>query len=235
MKVSLAALWKITFTTGSTGSSRTRRRTKIFYFQKSCLIESNDRQSDHSRCSKQRPRRSVWSCMKVAAWQTGKFWSQEPNLPQPCENSSQMIHSEHNSHFSVGLFGAEQPLTTSFWWRLQKNDAVEVALEKKGFLLVLTKTHSKWLKFWLVQLCIEKKVCLFELMVSNNGEGLAVGKQWQVSIQTTSYCLHWTLWIVITTQVSGFIIEIVEVFCECRCSNSSNFVQCSFLVSKLCK
>ena len=36
---------------------------------------------------------------------------------QPCENSGQlqMIHSEHDSHFSVGLFGTEQLLTTSFW------------------------------------------------------------------------------------------------------------------------
>ena len=68
VKTSWAALWKITFTTGSTGSFRTRRRTKIFYFQKYCLIESNNRQSDHGHCSRQRPRRSVWRAeMKVAA------------------------------------------------------------------------------------------------------------------------------------------------------------------------
>ena len=68
VKVSWAALWKITFTTGSTGSFRTLRRTKIFYFQKYRLIESNNRQSDHSHCSRQHPRRSMWRAeMKVAA------------------------------------------------------------------------------------------------------------------------------------------------------------------------
>ena len=66
----------------------------------------------------------------------------------------------HGSHFSrsVGLFGAEQLLRTGFWERLQKNDTVEVASEKKGFLLALTKTRSQWLKFWLVA----------EMYVNNN-------------------------------------------------------------------
>ena len=55
-----------------------------------------------------------------------------------------MSHSEHDSHFSFGLFCAEQLLTTSYWRRqLQKNDTVEVASEKEGFLLALTKTRSK--------------------------------------------------------------------------------------------
>ena len=103
--------------------------------------------------------------MKVAAMKTGKFGNQEPNLPQPCENSGQVIHSEHDSHFSVGLFGAEQLLTTSYWRRrLQKNDTVEVPSEfKEGFLLALTKTRSKWLKFRLVQLLLKRvhpKHCL---------------------------------------------------------------------------
>ena len=83
---------------------------------------------------------------------------------QPCENSGQlqMIHSEHDSHFSVGLFGTEQLLTTSFWRRLQKNDAMEVASEKEGFLMALTKTRSKWLKIRLVQLLLKRvhpKLC----------------------------------------------------------------------------
>ena len=30
---------------------------------------------------------------------------------QPCKNSGQMIHSEHDSHFSVGLFGATTTTT----------------------------------------------------------------------------------------------------------------------------
>ena len=56
-------------------------------------------------------------------------------MPQRCENSDQMIHSEHDYHFSVGLFGAEHILMTSFWRRLQKNDTVEVASEKEGYIL----------------------------------------------------------------------------------------------------
>ena len=72
-------------------------------------------------------------------------------------NSGQMIHSEHSSHFSVGLFGGEQLLTNSYWQRqLQKNDTVEVASEKEGFLLALTKFCSKWLKFRLVQLLLKR-------------------------------------------------------------------------------
>ena len=51
------------------------------------------------------------------------------------KNSVQMINSEHDSHVSVGLFGAEHLLRTSFWRRLQKNDTVEVASEKESFLL----------------------------------------------------------------------------------------------------
>ena len=75
---------------------------------------------------------------------------EEPTLPQLCENSGQMIRSEHDSHFSVGLFEAEQLLRIGFWRRLQKNDAVEVASEKEGFRLALTKTRSQWLKLRLV-------------------------------------------------------------------------------------
>ena len=61
-------------------------------------------------------------------------------MPQPFENSGQMIHSEHDSHFSVGPFGAEQLLArTSYWRRRLHNDTVGVASEKKGFLLTLTK------------------------------------------------------------------------------------------------
>ena len=77
-------------------------------------------------------------------------------MPQPCKNSGQTIHSEHDSHFSVGLFGAEQLLTTSFWLRLQKNDAVEVVSENEGFLLALKKSRSNWLKFRLVQLLLKR-------------------------------------------------------------------------------
>ena len=83
-------------------------------------------------------------------------------MSQPCENSDQIIHSEHDSHFSVGLFATEQLLTTSYWQRrLQKNNTVAVASEKEGFLLALKKTCSKWLKFRLVQLllkCVHPKL-----------------------------------------------------------------------------
>ena len=133
-QVSWAAIWKITFATGRTGSFRTRRRTEIFYFQKYCLIESNDRQSDHSHSSRQRPRRSVWRAkIKIAAMKLAISENREPNSPQSCENSGQMIHSEYDSHFSDGLFGTEQLLRTSFWRRFQKNDTVEVASERKVF------------------------------------------------------------------------------------------------------
>ena len=37
-------------------------------------------------------------------------------------------------------------------------------------------------------MCIQNFVCLFKLTFSNNGEGLAVGRQ--LSIQTTFYCLY---------------------------------------------
>ena len=76
-------------------------------------------------------------------------------MPRQCENSGQMIHSEHDSHVSVGLFGAEHLLRTSFWRRLQKNDTLEVASEKEG--LALTKTCSQMVKFRLVaQTCASK-------------------------------------------------------------------------------
>ena len=54
--------------------------------------------------------------------------------------------------------------------------------------------------------CIENFVHLFELTVSSNGEGIAVGRRWQVSFQTTSYCLHCIPWIMIATRVSGYHI-----------------------------
>ena len=54
--------------------------------------------------------------------------------------------------------------------------------------------------------CIENFVRLFELTVSSNGEGIAVVGRWQVSFQTTSYCLHCIPWIVIATRVSGYLI-----------------------------
>ena len=80
-------------------------------------------------------------------------------MPQRCENSDQIIHSEHDYDFSVGIFGAEHILMTSFWQRLQKNDTAEVASEKKGFILQFgaDKTRSQWLKFRLVaQTCAFK-------------------------------------------------------------------------------
>ena len=176
------------FTTGSTGSFRTRRRTKVFYFQKYCLIESNNRQSDHSHCSRQRPRRSVWRAeMKVAAMKLANS-----DLPQPCKNSGQMIHSEHDSRFSVGLFGAELLLTTSYW-RRRRMIPWKRHRRRKVFFWRWQKPAQNGRSFGLFSccsnVCIQNFVRLFELTVSDNGEGLAVGRR-QVSIQTTSYCLH---------------------------------------------
>ena len=81
--------------------------------------------------------------------------NREPNSPQSCENSGQMIHSEYDSHFSDGLFGTEQLLRTGFWRRLQKNDTVEVASERKVFFGA-DKTRAKWLKFRLFQLLLKR-------------------------------------------------------------------------------
>ena len=71
-----------------------------------------------------------------------------------------MIHSEHDYHFSVGLFGAEHILMTSFWRRLQKNDTVEVASEKEGYILQFGADKNPLtigLKFRLVaQTCASK-------------------------------------------------------------------------------
>ena len=205
----MAAVWKITFTTGSTGSFRTRRRTKIFYFQKYCLIESNNRQSDHSHSSRQRPRRSVWRAeMKVAAMKLA------------------------NSELSGAKFAAAM-------WKFRSNDSLTSLLEylvlnsswrlvtgnancrrmipwkwhrrRKVFCWHWQKSAQNGWSFGLFSccsnVCIQNFVGLFELTVSNDGEGLAVGRRWQVSIQTISYCLHCIPWIVIATHVSGFHIE----------------------------
>ena len=99
-------------------------------------------------------------------------------MPQPCENSGQTIHSEHDSHSSVGLFSAEQLLTPSFWGRrLQKNGTVEVASEKEGFFLA-DKNRSKMVEVsaccQLFLKCLHPKL---ELTVSDNGEGHAVGRR----------------------------------------------------------
>ena len=79
-----------------------------------------------------------------------------------------MIHSEHDSHFSVGLFGAEQLLTTSFWRRLQKNDTVEVAWEKEGFLLALKKTPLEMVEVSacsvVAQKCVSKNFYSFAFL-----------------------------------------------------------------------
>ena len=112
--------------------------------------------SKHSQCSRQRPRRSVWRAeMKVQQW-NWQIRKSGAKFATAMWKFRSVSHSEHDSHFFVGLFGAEQLQTTSYWRRwLQKNDTMEVALQKDGFLLVLTKTHSKWLKFWLVQLLLK--------------------------------------------------------------------------------
>ena len=101
-------------------------------------------------------------------------------MPQQCENSDQMIHSEHDYHFSVGLFGAKHILMTSFWRRLQKNDTVEVASEKEGFILQFGADKNPLtmveVSACCSNVCIQNFVRLFELTVSTNGKGLAVGR-----------------------------------------------------------
>ena len=99
-------------------------------------------------------------------------------MPQRYENSDQMIHSEHDYDFSVGLFGAEHILMTSFWRRLQKIDTVKVASEKEGFILqfgadknLLTMVE---VSACCSNVCIQNFVRLFEWTVSTNGKGLAV-------------------------------------------------------------
>ena len=81
--------------------------------------------------------------------------------------------------------------------------------------------------------CIENFVHLFELTVSSNGEGIAVGRRWQVSFQTTSYCLHCIPWINRHSRfwLSHISIEIFEVSCKCR---RHELLQL-FLVSRICK
>ena len=91
-----------------------------------------------------------------------------------------MIHSEHDYHFSVGLFGAEHILITSFWQRLQKNDTMEVASEKEAFILQFDADKNPLtmveVSACCLNVCIHSFVRLFELTVSTNGKGLAVGR-----------------------------------------------------------
>ena len=102
-------------------------------------------------------------------------------FPQPCENSGQMIHSEHNSHFSVGLFGAEQLLRTMVVsvndcrrmipWKLHRRRKVffcSFGTNKNPLTMVEVSACCS-------NVCIQNFVRLFELTVSNNGEGPAVG------------------------------------------------------------
>ena len=89
-------------------------------------------------------------------------------MPQRCENSDQIIHSEHDYDFSVGIFGAEYILMTSFWRRLQKNDTAEVASEKKGFILQFGADKNPLtmveVSACCSNVCIQNFVRLFELM-----------------------------------------------------------------------
>ena len=102
-------------------------------------------------------------------------------MPQQCENSGQMIHSEHDSRVSVGLFGVEHLLRTSFWRRLQKNDTVEVASEKKGLFCSFGADKNPLtmveVSVCCSNMCIENFIRLFELTVSSNREGIAVGRR----------------------------------------------------------
>ena len=194
VKVSWAALWKITFTTGSTGSFRTRRRTKIVYFQKYCLIESNNRQSDHSHCSRQRPRRSVWRAeMKATAMKlaNSEIRSQicRSNVKIPVKwfiqnttLTSLLDYLALNSSWQIVTGNADcRRMIPSKWHR-----------RRKVFFWRWQKPAQNGWSFGLFSccsnVCIQNFVHLFELTVSDNGEGFAVGRR-QVSIQTTSLIL----------------------------------------------
>ena len=75
---------------------------------------------------------------------------------------------------------------------MQKNDTVEVASEKERFSFGADKNPLKMVEVSACcsNVCIQNFVRLFEQTVSDNGEGLAVGRRRQVSIQTTSSCLR---------------------------------------------
>ena len=150
-----------------------------------------------------------------------------------------MIHSEHDSHFSLLDY-----LALNSSWRLVTGDADcrwmipwKWHRRRKVFFWRWQKPTQNGWSFGLFSccsnVCIQNFVRLYELTVSDNGEGLAVGRR-QVSIQTISYCLHCIAWIVIATRVSGFHIEIFEVFSECRRLNvfflSPDYVNNNFVL-----
>ena len=71
-----------------------------------------------------------------------------------------MIHSEHDSHVSVGLFGAEHLLHEDWFLATIAEEYRGSGIGEERFtlaVLALTKTRSQWLKFRLVaQTCASK-------------------------------------------------------------------------------
>ena len=131
----------------------THKRTEIFYFQKCYLIESNDRQSDRSHCSRQRPRRSVWRAeMKVAAM---KLTIAEIRS-QICRSDVKILTKWFIQNTTITSLLDYLGLNIS-WLLVSGNDCrrmIPWKLHRRRKLLfcslTLTKTRSQWLKFRLV-------------------------------------------------------------------------------------
>ena len=79
-------------------------------------------------------------------------------MPQQCENSGQMIRSEHNSHFSVGLSPEN--------YRRRIGEG-RFSYDANKNLLTMVEILA-----CCSNVCVQNFIRLFELTVSNNEKGL---------------------------------------------------------------
>ena len=93
-------------------------------------------------------------------------------MPRQRENSGQMIHSEHDSRVSVGLVSGYdcRRMIPWKWHRRRKGFFCSFGADKNPLTMVEVSACCS-------NVCIENFVRLFELTVSSNGKGIAVGRR----------------------------------------------------------